>query len=174
MAMVCLSVCVCVCEHYPGMGEIHMDKLKLLLFSGHDTTIAGMLDVMGVFDYTQPPFASSVFFELWERGKQHYVKVIYNGKELDPCGDGNTGGCRLFKFAHKIKGKMTLPDQSLLTMERWCMSPDSPDEHMFEDKDFLGRDPPKKHATRADFPVCVDLDKHTGKSSFMEMKVGHM
>ena len=36
-----------------------------------------------------PPFASAVFFELWNSDGKQFVKLIYNDKELD-----------LYRFCH--------------------------------------------------------------------------
>lgn len=39
-------------------------KLKLMVFSGHDITVADLLNSLGIFDYLCPPYSATVFMEL--------------------------------------------------------------------------------------------------------------
>ena len=52
------------------------------LYSAHDTTIAGFLAGLQVFDFQQPPFASALLFETSRRSGQLYMRVIYNDQPL--------------------------------------------------------------------------------------------
>ncbi|CEM04093.1 unnamed protein product [Vitrella brassicaformis CCMP3155] len=162
-----------IIKKYPGMSDMRFVTLKFLLMSAHDSTIAAALSTMDVFDDEQPPFASSIFWELWEKrvnGKaQHFVKIIYNGREMPVC--GGKAECCLDEFLDKIKAKMTLPDGQPLTMRRWCVAPGTPDEELFKDRAFLGRDPPSDPAKRSDFPVCKAVDEGKPLPSVFQMEV---
>jgi hypothetical protein len=48
-----------------------------------------LLSALGLPQRETPPFASAVFFELWNSEGNQYVKLLYNDKELD-----------LYKFCH--------------------------------------------------------------------------
>jgi hypothetical protein len=52
------------------------------LYSAHDTTIAGFLAGLQVFDFQQPPFASTLLFETSRRSGQLYMRVVYNNQPL--------------------------------------------------------------------------------------------
>lgn len=42
---------------------------KIYFFSGHDATIAGLLNTLGIFDKKRPTFTSAIMIELhWRRG----------------------------------------------------------------------------------------------------------
>jgi acid phosphatase len=56
--------------------------LKYALFSGHDTTIAPLVSLLGNFDGFWPPYASNLVFELSEENGNHFVRVFYNDKEI--------------------------------------------------------------------------------------------
>jgi hypothetical protein len=51
---------------------------KLALYSAHDTTLIGFLSGLGLFDGTNPPFASTLLLELHRIGSKFYVIVKYN------------------------------------------------------------------------------------------------
>lgn len=52
---------------------------KFSLFSAHDTTVTNLLEILDINDKVQPPYASTVFIELYEGP---IVKVIYNDKQM--------------------------------------------------------------------------------------------
>lgn len=55
---------------------------KMMMYSVHDTTMAPILLILGLFDDKWPDFAADLTFELY-RDKDHhyYVKVLYKGEE---------------------------------------------------------------------------------------------
>lgn len=70
-------------------------RVKMGIFSGHDTVIAPVLAGLGVYtgaDCIWPPYASRIAFELWRpapRGASEalapadwHVRVVYNGREV--------------------------------------------------------------------------------------------
>eukprot|EP00897_Mesotaenium_endlicherianum_P008688 jgi/Mesen1/7848/ME000042S07291 len=56
----------------------------LALYSGHDATLMPLAAALGVELDTWPPYASAMCFELWASSDnaQHFVRVLYNGKEV--------------------------------------------------------------------------------------------
>jgi acid phosphatase len=60
----------------------------MALYSTHDTTLGGILAILGVFDGRWPAFTSSITFELFKaqqgrilsflRSDKYYVRVRYN------------------------------------------------------------------------------------------------
>jgi hypothetical protein len=58
----CVCVCVCVCVHPPRAEDA---ALRFKLYSAHDTTLVALLNGMGVCDGINPPYNSTVFFELY-------------------------------------------------------------------------------------------------------------
>ena len=69
----------------------------------HDTTLASVLTVLGVFDYVHTPYATVLMLELWETEQDGFVVRLlrHHGNEelvtytLPGCGDG---GCSLEQF----------------------------------------------------------------------------
>ena len=53
-------------------------RRKFLMYSGHDTTLAVLLNTLGVFDPQLPPYASMVILELWEQDNE--LNTTYNVK----------------------------------------------------------------------------------------------
>lgn len=68
---------------------------RLVLFSGHDTTVAPLAAALGVFDCKWPPLASHLVFELWLPSRpdvgQPSVRVLYNGHPVTDRLDGCSG-----------------------------------------------------------------------------------
>nr|CAI5829550.1 unnamed protein product [Callosobruchus analis] len=51
---------------------------KFMMFSGHDTTIANVLNTMGAFEYHSPPYTSTILLEM--RAKEdgtYYISMFY-------------------------------------------------------------------------------------------------
>lgn len=58
--------------------------VKLVLFSGHDTTLAAILTALGVYDSIQTPYATVLMVELWEKeGGEHEVTFLRHHKDQD-------------------------------------------------------------------------------------------
>lgn len=73
-------------------------RLKYVLLSAHDSTIASTMSVLGVPLASQPHYASDLNFSLYENGANHYtVKVTYNGAAVTLPACGGTV-CSLQKF----------------------------------------------------------------------------
>ena len=61
-------------------------KAKLLyMYSGHDTSIATILNSLKVFNGLAPPYASAILLELFKREEgKHFVRIAYkNDTEVD-------------------------------------------------------------------------------------------
>jgi len=52
---------------------------KLYIYSGHDTTVAPILDTLGVFNGLAPPYCSMIIIELFERSGLH-VRISYKNE----------------------------------------------------------------------------------------------
>ena len=68
------------------VNHILEQKAKLLyVYSGHDTSIATILNSLKVFNGLAPPYASAVLFELFKREEgKHFVRIAYkNDTEVD-------------------------------------------------------------------------------------------
>jgi hypothetical protein len=97
------------------MGDM-MDKkdnpkedIKLYLYSAHDTTVAAMLSALGVFNGEPPPYAATVFIELYSDDKGYWVSLFYRNEtdsdylmplRVDSC-DNHTR-CTLDEFASRV------------------------------------------------------------------------
>lgn len=51
---------------------------RIAMYSAHDTTLAALLSALDVFNGHNPPYASSVVFELVRNAEGMHVRVIYN------------------------------------------------------------------------------------------------
>ncbi|CEP20088.1 hypothetical protein [Parasitella parasitica] len=82
------------------------EKLKLAIYSGHDTTVAPLLIILDAFNDRWPPFGSVILFELFKQkeSNQHFVRVKYNENTLE------LPGCQ-------AKGDHKQGDKSLCTFE---------------------------------------------------------
>ena len=50
---------------------------SLWIYSAHDSTIANLLNTLGVFERHNPPYTSTVLMELRLKGDAHLVTVKY-------------------------------------------------------------------------------------------------
>ncbi|XP_031638619.1 lysosomal acid phosphatase-like [Contarinia nasturtii] len=70
---------------------------SLWIYSGHDITIANLLNSLGLYDGYIPPFASCLFFELYQSGKDNFnVQLFYKNttvEDLPPLNPLNIPGC---------------------------------------------------------------------------------
>ncbi|HAT8124017.1 TPA: histidine-type phosphatase [Legionella pneumophila] len=75
--------------NYLNSGSLQKSKLKYVLLSAHDTTIASVLSFLGSPLEKAPPYASNVNFSLYDNGANYYtVKITYNGNPvpIPACG----------------------------------------------------------------------------------------
>ena len=88
--------------NYLNSGSQKKTKLKYVLLSAHDTTIAGALSFMGAPLEIAPPYASNLNFSLYERDANYYlVKITYNGQPVSiPACGGDT--CELQQFINLV------------------------------------------------------------------------
>ena len=69
-------------EHTPD--KIEPSSPKFVIYSGHDSTIAGMdifLKTEFNIEYDIPEYTTSQLFELWQNKSGYFVKYLYNQKE---------------------------------------------------------------------------------------------
>ena len=69
-------------EHTPD--KIDPSSPKFVIYSGHDSTIAGMdvfLKAVFNIDYEIPEYTTSQLFELWQNKSGYFIKYLYNQKE---------------------------------------------------------------------------------------------
>lgn len=65
-----------------------VDKTKMFILSGHDTTIYPLLMAFNIHDNRWPVFGANIVFETYEApNNKHYIRVKYNGevKEIPTC-----------------------------------------------------------------------------------------
>lgn len=65
-----------------------ISKLKpnrsLWIYSGHDTTVANMLNTLGLFEYHNPPYTACIMFELRIIKKQPFMSILYKNTTETP------------------------------------------------------------------------------------------
>eukprot|EP01038_Epipyxis_sp_PR26KG_P005846 gene5846-8067_t len=117
-------------------SKVSMAPKKLYLYSGHDTVIAPVLAVLGVYKgklCRWPPYASRVIFELYKSSSKaiiskerdyHYLRVIFNGEDITQripaCSEESKskngmkedGLCSLFALTQQVLG-LIKPHNSL-------------------------------------------------------------
>nr|XP_002122434.1 lysophosphatidic acid phosphatase type 6-like [Ciona intestinalis] len=88
------------------------EKHKLMLFSGHDTTLIPLLHTLNINDSKWPPYGANITFELYESttDKSHYVKILYQNKDqaLPGCSDVM---CPLNEFKAAMSKYLVSADQ---------------------------------------------------------------
>jgi len=97
-------------------------QLKLVFYSAHDYNLVSLLRGLNFSNWqcildslwsetsmsdhpnceSVPKFASSMNFELYEEKEAYFVKVIYDGKEMELC-QGADRFCTLEEFTAKMK-----------------------------------------------------------------------
>ncbi|KAL5258461.1 hypothetical protein ACHWQZ_G009084 [Mnemiopsis leidyi] len=90
--------------------------VKLVLFSGHDTTLAAILTCLGVYDLKQTPYATVLMLELWEKEDgDHVIRFLrhHTGQDLieytlPGCSEGE--GCTLEQF-YKVNSEFDLTEE---------------------------------------------------------------
>lgn len=63
-------------------GTLSHDRV-MMIYSGHDTTVASLLNILRVFQWHNPPFAACVMLELRLLNDVPYVSVVYKN-ETEP------------------------------------------------------------------------------------------
>lgn len=88
---------------------------KVWMYSGHDTTIANILQALKLFEYHNPPYSSTILFEVRTRGAgQFYLNIYYkNSSEPRPM---TLEGC---DFDCPIEDFVRLLEPITLNVERW-------------------------------------------------------
>ncbi len=88
-------------------GEPSLNDSKLFLYSAHDTTVAIMMNALGVWDGKLPPYATAFLIELLSDKDGYFVEMFYRGdtfsSEITPLlVPGCAGGtrCSLEDFEH--------------------------------------------------------------------------
>ncbi len=71
------------------MGRVvrRKDKVKFVLYSGHDMTITPLKTALGFNEGLHPPFASRIVFELYKHSASNateafYTRYLYNGRDV--------------------------------------------------------------------------------------------
>jgi lysosomal acid phosphatase len=88
--------------HYLNSGSQKKSKLKYVLLSAHDITIAGALSFLEAPLQKAPPYTSNLNFSLYENSSNHYtIKVTYNGNpvSIPACGGAV---CELQQFINLV------------------------------------------------------------------------
>ncbi|XP_053455486.1 prostatic acid phosphatase isoform X2 [Nycticebus coucang] len=79
---------------------------KLIMYSGHDTTVSGLQMALDVYDGILPPYASCHFMELYLDKGQYFLEMYYrNETQHEPHPlvlPGCTHSCPLEKFAELV------------------------------------------------------------------------
>lgn len=88
--------------NYLSKGSQQKSKLKYVLLSAHDSTIASALSFLGTPLEKSPPYASNVNFSLYDNGSNYYtVKITYNGNPISiPACGGSV--CELQQFIRLV------------------------------------------------------------------------
>ncbi len=88
--------------NYLTIGSKQPSKLKYVLLSAHDSTIASVLSFLGAPLEKSPPYASNVNFALYSRDNYYLVKVSYNNSPvfIPACGGDS---CELEQFVSLVR-----------------------------------------------------------------------
>lgn len=92
--------------NYLNSGSQKKSKLKYVLLSAHDSTIATALSFLGAPLETPPPYASNLNCALYESDANGYtVKVTYNGKPITipACGGEMCELQQFVRFVNSVK-----------------------------------------------------------------------
>jgi len=87
-----------------------VDELKLLMYSGHDTTVAAVLTAYKSYDGIQPPYATVLMFELWQADDKSYYVTLTRRHHNETLVDIDLPGCgvkcpveQFFKIAEGLE-----------------------------------------------------------------------
>lgn len=77
-----------ILTHYDNKTKGHLSPNRnLFIYSAHDTTVANILNTLGVFKtigYHNPPYTASVLFELKKINEKYVVQVFYKNTTDEP------------------------------------------------------------------------------------------
>lgn len=91
-------------------GSQPNSKLKYVLLSAHDTTVAGALSFLGAPLDVPPPYAANLNFSLYESGTNYYtVKLTYNDSPVSIPACGGTV-CELQQFIQLVQSTDDAPN----------------------------------------------------------------
>jgi len=90
---------------------------KLLVWSGHDTTLLPILLAFDVWDGHWPPYASVIGLEVYQNGTQWRIRMFYNGKELIIPGC-QTPICDWSVFKHVLEALLPSSSESCTPTSR--------------------------------------------------------
>ncbi|XP_075227293.1 testicular acid phosphatase homolog isoform X3 [Lycorma delicatula] len=83
-------------------SEGHLKDMKLLLYSGHDSTILSVMRALDFKGFLMPDFGASLIFELHKLNDKYHVKIFYmHNAEVEPTEleiPNCTTHCTLDKF----------------------------------------------------------------------------
>ncbi|CAN5249565.1 histidine phosphatase family protein [soil metagenome] len=77
---------------YLEKGTDDKNKLKYVLFSAHDTTISGLMSILGAPVDRRPPYASDLNFTLSKKAAEYKVRIQLNGVPVAASGFVNGEG----------------------------------------------------------------------------------
>jgi len=81
--------------------------VKFYFYSAHDTTLNGFLNGLEQFNYKNPPFASTLFFELYDEGNGGYtVRTLYNDQHLQLKGCSQPVYCDYYEFKAFLQSRI--------------------------------------------------------------------
>jgi hypothetical protein len=101
---------------------------KLSFFFSHDTFLISMLKILEVWDEANPPFASTLTFELYKDDSSEFLKILYNDVALN-----------LPKIGSKISllhFKKIVEDWALNDVHKECWHLGNPKLKMYETNYF--------------------------------------
>lgn len=64
-------------------NKLHPNR-SLYIYSGHDSTVASLLNTLKLFEYHNPPYTACVMIELRRINKTGYVSIFYKNTTAEP------------------------------------------------------------------------------------------
>lgn len=96
-----------IVNYFYNRSSSQPNSRRLYVFSGHDTTIANVLNTLGAFDVQNPPYASTIIFEQRYSGANStFVNIYYKNSTNDLykiVANACTFDCDLDSFANLLK-----------------------------------------------------------------------
>lgn len=80
-----------ISDYFHGATQAK-SPLKYVLFSAHDTTIAGLMSILRDPVDRRPPYSTDLNFALFKDGAQYKVRITFNGKPVAAPGFKNGEG----------------------------------------------------------------------------------